>query len=446
MKKIDIRISDNSLQAYMTINSFDGLTLQNIIEYVEENGIIYGVLISEIQKVFDNKIENIETLIAIGKEPVDGKDGKCTSYVDKNITLHTYETGQDFGTLPIHNVRKGQKLLKIKQHTKGERGVSVTDAKIIQKNGNPFKLVKGKNTEFSKYNSEYLVSKIDGNLAWDGKEIDVSSDYNILGNIDAHYGTIDFVGNLIIKGDVFSGVEIKTLGNLQIDGNVENAKITSSGNITIQGKCYGNGIISAKGDIIIDSVKDHTLQSLKNITINDGCFNSTIEAFSIFAPKVSIFGSSLFAFEFIEVKDFGNMVDALTKIIIGNKLYKMKLMHELEKYINDCQTSLAEVNKQYNDFLSKKMRTCFIGAEEEFDMFLLKNNIDELTTQKIDLLAWLKTLVDKLGNIRDSKLIVNGTLNPNMSLYINDLRYEKSDILSSAIFMQKDNIIISVPK
>ena len=448
MKKIDIRISDNRLQAYMTINSFDGLTLANIIESIQENGIIYGILVQEIQRVFENKIENRETLIAQGKEPIEGKNGDCTSYIDRNISSHTYKTKGDFGNIPIYNVRKGQKLLRIKQHIPGVQGITVNGEMIISKHGKSFNLIRGQNTEFSKYNPEYLLSKVDGNLAWDGNEINISSDYKIIGDVTSHNGNIDFVGNLLIKGDVASGVEIKTLGNLEIDGNVENAKITSSGNVTIKGRCYGNrrGIISAKGDITVSKVENYTLKSLKGIIIQNDCFASTLEAFSILAPNASISEGFLSAFEFIEVKDFGYKINELTKILIGNKLYKMRLIKELDKYIIEFQNSLIDLDERYNTFLSKKMKTGFIEPEEEFDMFLLTENINDITAQIEDLLLWQKTLAGKLSSTKNSKLIVNGTIYPNASLYINDLRYEKSEIYSNSIFVERHNTIVRFPK
>jgi uncharacterized protein (DUF342 family) len=225
----------------MTINSFEDLTLQDIIEYIQENDIVYGILLSEIQKVFENKITNTEVLIAQGKEPIDGKDGECISYIDRNVSFHTHKTDEDleFGIIPIYNIRKRQKLLKIDQHTPGIQGVSIDGKAIVAKNGKPVKLIRGRNIEFSKYNERYLLSKVDGDLTWDGKEIDVSSDYKIVGNVTAKHGNVDFVGNLIIEGNV-SDVDIKTFGNLEIDGNVENAKITSSGSVKIWGECYGN--------------------------------------------------------------------------------------------------------------------------------------------------------------------------------------------------------------
>ena len=449
MEKIYIRISDNHLQGYMTVNSFEGLTLQYIIEYIQENGIVYGILLSEVQRVFENKITNTEVLIARGKEPINGKDGECINYIDRNVSFHTYKIEEDleFGTIPIYNIRKRQKLLKIDQHTPGIQGISVDGKTIVAKDGKPVKLIRGRNIEFSKYNERYLLSKVDGDLTWDGKEVDISSDYKILGNVTAKNGHIDFVGNLIIEGDV-SDVEIKTLGNLQIDGNVENAKITSSGSVTIKGKCYssGKGIIFTKENIALSRVENYTIRSLKNITIKKECSISTIEAFSILAPEASITGGSLSAFEVIDVNNLGYGANILTKVIIGNKLYKMRLTKGLEKNIEACQMSLIELNKRYGKSLSKKMRTGFIAPEEEIDMFLLKEDINEVTTQINDLLSWRIELVKNLSNSRDSKLVVNGSIYPNVSLYINDLRYENSRIFSSSIFMGQDNEVTRIPK
>ena len=448
MEKIDIRISDDRLQAYMTITSFDGLTLQNIIEHIQDNGIVYGVLIPEIQNVFENKVENKETLIAQGKKPVDGKDGKCISYVNKNISSHTYEIEGNSINIPICNVSKRQKLLKIEPHTPGIRGVSVDGGAIVARNGKPVKLVKIKNAEFSRYNLNYLLSKIDGNLSWDGNEINVSPNYKILGNVTSSNGPIDFIGDLIIIGNVSSGVEITTIGNLEVHGDVKDAKLTSLGNVTIKGKCYGSGkgIIFARGDVTVFEAEHYTLKSLKNILIKNNCSDSVVEAFSIIAPNASIFEVSLSAFELVELKEIGYKVNTLTKISIGNKLYKMRFIKELEKNVVDCKNLLSELNETYNKILSKKMRTGSANQEEEMDMLLLKENINELIIKKENLLLWRKLLVKKLGNTQDSKLLVNGSLYPNVTFYINDLRYENSRILTNSVFIEQNNEIIRLTK
>jgi uncharacterized protein (DUF342 family) len=164
------------------------------------------------------------------------------------------------------------------------------------------------------------------------------------------------------------------------------------------------------------------------------------------ASKASITGGSLSAFESIEVNDLGYELNTLTKVIIGNKLYKMKLVRGIEKNIEACQLSLGELDKRYGKFLSKKMRTGFISPEEEIDMFLMKEDIREITVQMKDLLSWRVALVKKLNTGRESKLVVNGTIYPNASIYINDLRYENNRIFSNSIFIGQDNEITRIPK
>ena len=63
--------------------------------------------------------------------------------------------------------------------------------------------------------------------------------FEVKGDLDLNTGNIDFIGNVMIDGNVPSGYEIKAGGDVKITGLVEGATIEAQGSIHISGGIAG---------------------------------------------------------------------------------------------------------------------------------------------------------------------------------------------------------------
>jgi len=65
-----------------------------------------------------------------------------------------------------------------------------------------------------------LLAGIDGRVEIIDGKIHIYAVYEVSGNVDNSTGNIDFVGNVIIHGNVLTGFEVKSGGYIEVSGRV----------------------------------------------------------------------------------------------------------------------------------------------------------------------------------------------------------------------------------
>ena len=82
-----VRMTADSMEAYvMLITPDDGgeYTIESLQKALDDRGVKYGIDEAALTELIDEKKYGVETLVAQGTEPVDGKDG----YYDYNFNCN----------------------------------------------------------------------------------------------------------------------------------------------------------------------------------------------------------------------------------------------------------------------------------------------------------------------------------------------------------------------
>lgn len=217
----------------------------DVLAALNEKGVTSGIDENAIVQIckdltFDALIE-----VARGKAATKGKDGEAKYLIDRKRELRPSigEDGlADYRNLGlVHNVEKGQALCEIIPPTKGEDGFTVYGAVLDGPMGRDAIVPTGKNTTFDEERMA-VVAEVDGNVevAPNGI-INIQDVLRINGNVNNATGNINFVGDVIITGDVASGFKVISKGDITIKGTVEGAVLTAEGNIVVGGSINGMG-------------------------------------------------------------------------------------------------------------------------------------------------------------------------------------------------------------
>jgi len=118
-----------------------------------------------------------------------------------------------------------------------------------------------------------------------GQNLQIQNTFTVKGDISNATGNINFVGNLIVNGNVLAGFAAQASGNITINGSVEDATVVAGGNIVItegingggQGKVQAggfiktkyiqSGVVTAGGDIESTFIQHSNIQSNSNINV-----------------------------------------------------------------------------------------------------------------------------------------------------------------------------------
>ncbi len=307
-----------------------------------EAGIASGLRLDLVKQIVENQFFFRIFLIAVGRPAIPGEDGKLIDHIPREEVL-SFKEGEDgrvnYRDLNLfRNIEKGDVICDIIPPSDGRDGRDVRGGLIKAAKGKKADVPMGENTQISEDGNQ-LVAASDGYISFEHGKFRVAQQLVIRGNVDMSVGNQDFLGDIIVHGDVISGFTLKATGNIFVKGVVEGAVLTAGGDIEIGDGMNGNnfGELNAGGNV--------SSAFLENVKINAG---GDIHAESMIACQVEcqgdvyvdkgmgvIISGEINAAGSVYARIIGSKAQRKTEINIGKKAEireeKEKKKAELEK-------------------------------------------------------------------------------------------------------------------
>ncbi len=377
---LDIELSESEFIATITLQTLPenvtAIPYNLMLEFLEKKKITTGI---DENKVLDfcqspslflmSKVE-----IATGVEPENGVDG----YIEwvalqkvKSNSLVENESGRvDFYSLnQIANIKKGELIAQKYPSSKGKPGITITGKSIPAINGKEAILKPGKNTLLNEEKNK-LYAAIDGQVSITDKDkINVFPVYEVQGDLDFSIGNIDFVGTVVVRGNVPDGFKIHANGDINIYGNVEGAELVADGSIFIQRGIIGHNksYIKAKKNFKTSFILDGDVHVHDTIEVSQSIMHSYVTAGNKIVCKGSkgmIVGGKLQAGKKVEAITIGNELATATTIEVGiNPELRIEL-DAIQKERKELIDSLDKVTKALK-ILDKLMKTTGLPPEKK---------------------------------------------------------------------------------
>lgn len=366
-------LSSDKIYAWMIVLPPIGagaeLTREMIDLSLSEHGISYGVD----KKLLDRAVHDRDRyftlyLAAKGKPAFDGRNGNIVDYVPRVIerVLEVDEFGQvDYTALNrICNVKEGQEICRLIRPTEGEPGRTVQDQEVPAKSGKSVPLPKGRNTEISE-DGDALIASIAGHVEFSGNSFQVKPVLDIDGNVDFSTGSIKFVGDVNIKGDVISGFSVKAMGNIYVGGVVEaGSTVKAGGDLTVVKGILGDGttVIRASGCIFSKYIENATIYVRENLQ-TDCIVNGSVYCDGevvVRSGRGSIIGGRVWAARKISASAVGAKSECKTSVSLGGlpctNFERDLVKQELRELGQDLERLEAQLDSPTKSSLMGKVR------------------------------------------------------------------------------------------
>lgn len=451
-------VSANKLKVYIRIEILDKqseveVDYKEILDYLAGQNIIYGIREEEIKNYCKEKEYSKELIAAQGKDPINGKDAQIAYDFDisnENKLIEDVDGTINFKNLNnVVNVKKDTVLCHIVPPQEGENGIDIYGDQISYKIGKNVSFNYGNNTYISKDESTLLAST-DGCVEYKNGKVYVESVYKV-NNVDNTTGNIEFIGNVIINGDVKAGFSVTAKGDIKIKGMVEGAFIKSDGEVVISKGMngMGKGTIYAKGSITSKYIENASIITEKTVYA-ETLINSEVEArdsIILRGANAAIIGGISRAENIIYAKTIGSKTNPATNIIINltryqeeQKLYevKRKLNSQLERDLHDKKNEVKAIDERIdlilNSFLDNENKST-VQKQLLFKKIKINNEIYELQKRLTEVLP--------KDNIENHKVICKGTMYSNTRITIGWMKYRvRQDISYSKIYNDGNDISI----
>ncbi|WP_010269497.1 FapA family protein [Paenibacillus senegalensis] len=329
--RIEVSISSDKLEAYMDFTRCEE-TLECSVDQLEallrSKSVVYGIDFEQLARIAADPRSFLSSKVpvAFGEKPQPGTDGtvKTTVQTVNNRKPVEREDGKvDYREVnTMTNVKKGERLAFRIPPTAGVPGKTVTGDKIQAKNGKDVRFKVGKNVVADEENLN-LYSLIDGVVSiTDNGKINVFPIFEVNGDVDYSIGNLDFVGTIVIRGNVLTGFKVKAAGDIRITGGVEGAELEAGGSIVIQGGVLGHnkGVVRAGGSIRCAFVQEGHLDAGEDVVISQSIMHSTVKAgrrVVCVQSKGLIVGGKIQARESVAARIIGNAISTGTIIEVG---------------------------------------------------------------------------------------------------------------------------------
>jgi len=351
---IGIQLAPDNLTAVLYFNQADeklSFTVKELEAYVRSHGVVFGLHTDVLASIASDPASYFyaQTVVATGTPSADGKDGSIRFVYDMDDDNNRKPLVMEDGTvdykevIQLKNVKRGQLIAERIPAEEGRPGKSVTGEILYGKNGKEARFKVGKNVVLNPEQTA-LYAAIDGLITkTDRDKINVFPVYEVNGDVDYAIGNIDFVGTVVIRGNVLTGFRVKAAGDIRVVGGVEGAEMESEGSIEITGGILAGhkGQVKAGKNIKCSFIQDANVSAGEDIVVSQSIMHSHVRAgrsILCSGAKGLLVGGTAQAGEKVTARTVGNSMSTATVIEVG-------VLPELRAQLAELRLSLKSLNE-----------------------------------------------------------------------------------------------------
>lgn len=416
-------LSDDSA-AFFTLyppqNGGREVTAEDVFIALAQKNVKYNIDAQLIQSAVSSRSYDREFRAASADMPVNGKDGTVTYMFAKENIPAPKEDEQGFVDYKnlghIRNIRENETIAEITMPEDGRDGMNVKGVVMKALPGKPAKFTVGSGTKLSD-DGLRIFAACDGHICFKNGGFCVESAVTIGGDVDSSIGNLDFLGDIVIKGEVMEGFSVTAGKSITIGGNVTGATLKAGSEVTIKKGCI-NSSVTAHGDINCKFCEHSKLSTDLNITaqsfvICDVYCGGDLTAKTLGGGKYTVLGNA-------EVGDMGTKNYAPTELVAGDNAVLTKEKEASVKKISELDVSIDRCT-QIVEFLNEK-RKQLKGLPEDKEELLGSMVKTKLANQmeKKNLKKRIAEIEEALASRQYRAVTVKGTAYPGVRVTIND--------------------------
>lgn len=298
--QVDVELSNNDMLASMIVTGAyggRGLRGEEIVKALAEARVTKGINKLALKKVLlvSNQLKpgaSFTQPVAVGKHPVKGNDAVFKPLV-KDITKRILKPKQGQSAADRIDLRNlgetisvniGDEVMRRTPATKGTPGFTVQGRVVPPQAGKDSSIKPGKGTEISKNDPNLLIASTSGTPLIKNKTIEVDNAL-YLNNVGVNTGHVKFKGNVIIGGNIESGMIVQATGSITVGGFIESAQVQAHDDIQVGKGIIGHTVsdgqprscqVKTKGSIRANYAQYCDLTSGEDIELAVHCMNNDI--------------------------------------------------------------------------------------------------------------------------------------------------------------------------
>lgn len=447
-----VRISPDEMKAFLSlpVPEENNYTEEGVLDVLQAAGVTYGIKANVLRQMIASKIYNEELLIAEGVLVSPGTDGYYEYHFNTNPDgkpMIRPDGSVDYWSINnVEIVKEGQVIVTYQPAVQGTDGMTVKGKTLIVKPARELPPLKGKGFTRSEDSRTYTAD-FEGKIEIQNDRITISQVYEISGDADLSVGNIDFVGDVIIHGNVCAGISIKAGGNITVDGIVEVAHLWAGKDIVLRGGMMGENrsTVFAKGSISAKFFEYTTVEAWEDIQAEFfmSCKVTCKKHILLSGKKAGIIGGQVYAIQGIETGNLGNEVEIRTDVRVGNDVDVWRRVHQLQKKVQENRELLERIEKGLEEF-AKLEEAHAVEKNDPRKVQLLRVKIRETAVLGADQ-AELDKLERQIEGAKGTGIKVLRAAYPGVMITIDDVKYHVHDVQQFVEYKKYQGEVVRYP-
>lgn len=418
---IFLNVSDDQVTAKLTLvpppleeRERIDLNMDDVQRLIEEHGIVFGLNEDRMAEVDDvlvriregEQTDPVEIEIAHGIEVQNGQDTRHEFFFDvagggrgRPRVAETQDGRVDhFAVKDIGNTTRGKLVARRIPATKGIPGKSIRGEEIPATDGGPGAVAVGRGVEHALGNPDMLVAAVDGQVKFVNNTLEVLALYEVEGDVDVSTGSIDFIGSVVVRGNVQPGLKVIAKEDVTVEGVVDDGEIHSDGSVIVKGGVLGQGgkaKIVAGGSVDAKYFRNATVEARGAVTASEGVLHCKVTAYSVklTGKRGQIVGGEIVAESEISANTIGsNTMATPTLLTVGESLARRNAINELTATVRRLEEDLDKSKKGLAVLKQQQEKGGVLSGEK-------KGLLAKLTRAQFKIVEELKPAQEKLQQI-----------------------------------------------
>jgi uncharacterized protein (DUF342 family) len=301
-----------------------------------------------------------EYLVATGWEPQPGRDGHIEYFREPTHEFRPqarHDGGVDFHAVAtITDVATGQLLAALVDPTPGTPGRTVRGEPIPATPGAPAELPQGENVEVSE-DGRRLYAATNGLLEVTGGRMSVRPDYVVNGDVSLETGSVEFSGDVIVRGSVQPGFSVHAGGQVVVMGDVEDAEVRAGTLVWVRGAVVGeSSLVHSAGDVKVRTVHHGRLEARRSVYVEREAHEATILAGAdliLERNRNRISGGAAWVGNQVVAGEIGAVGGVPTRISVGIDPFTAELLEQLGSDLGEHRRNLERVELAVAPFVGR---------------------------------------------------------------------------------------------
>ncbi|HEX3033449.1 MAG TPA: FapA family protein [Bacillota bacterium] len=444
------RVSQDEMEAYARVvqpkHGGKPITAEQVLAELSKLGVVWGIDEEKIERAVALADTSEEVLVAAGEPMLPGENAQLEykfKLAGMSIQPKELEDGRvDFYNLDlIQNVLNGQVLVTKKPCTSGSEGTTVKGKKIPTKAGKDLTIKAGKNTELIDNNTT-LIATANGHVVNLGGKVSVLPVYEVPGDVNLSTGNVDFVGNVVVKGNIGEGFLVKAQGDVEVRGSISGGSVQCEGHLQVKNgiQGVGKGIIRCGGNVFTKFIENATVCADGDIVVGEAVMHSNISAkgsIMVGGRKGVIVGGLARAGSEITAKIVGSNLSTVTELEAGVNPELRERYNKEVKELEDTRVNLDKTQKAF--ILLKNMEQTYGELEPDKKAMLVK-----VSRAQYQMMAMVKSLEEQVTALQEElevntrgKISISNLVHPGVKITIGTAIYYVGDPIQFSSFIKE---------